>query len=230
LPLNRSLLTRMEGEASMLLLLEPDHNAAVVAEVALVVVAVGKTVAEAGQHKIKLSRPDGNVFGQGDIEPTTNDEIPGIVTGVVGKVASARVHTKVVEQAIVGIGVRAAKERFDEGFPMLGAIFENWAHVVGEHVPARLDGATCRAGASRTRRKNEGSGEALIATKFTSDPQPVVDVNVDPTSPTVQGKTANDAAVLRIEPHVGVVHGDFNLSVILCKRSTSQQQNNSENN
>ena len=186
----------------MLLLLEPDHNAAVVAEVALVGVAVGKTVAEPGQHKIKLCRPDGNVFGQGDIDSTTNDEIPGIVAWIVRKVASARVHAKVVEQAIVGIAVCAAKERFHKGFEMLRAVLEHGADIVGKEVTARPDGATGRAGTSRVRRENEGSGETLIATKFTGDPQHVVEEKGGAASPTVQGKAANDAAVLGIEPHV----------------------------
>ena len=40
--------------------LEPENDASVVPEVALVVVASRKGIAEAGQHKIKLRWPDGD--------------------------------------------------------------------------------------------------------------------------------------------------------------------------
>ena len=76
-------------KTSILSLLEPDHHAAVIAEVALVVVARSEGVAEPGQHKIKLCRPDGKVFGQGDIEASPNHKIPGIVARVVRAAARA---------------------------------------------------------------------------------------------------------------------------------------------
>lgn len=59
--------------------LEPENDARVVAEVALVVVAASKTVAKASQKKINLRRPNGDRFAQRDVESSTNDEIKGIV-------------------------------------------------------------------------------------------------------------------------------------------------------
>src|SRR5690348_5579842 len=133
-------------KTSILSLLEPDHHAAVIAEVTLVVVAPSEGVAEPGQHKIKLCRPDGKVLGQGDIETSTNHKIPGIVARVVLAAArAARQGLASAEQAMVGIGVGAAEEGFDKGFPMLSAVFENRPYVVGEHIPARFKDATCRA-------------------------------------------------------------------------------------
>jgi len=62
--------------------LEPKYDAGVVAEVALVVVALGKAIAKPRQHKIKLCRPDGDGFCHGNVEPSTYDEIEGVVAGV----------------------------------------------------------------------------------------------------------------------------------------------------
>lgn len=47
----------LEKEA---LRLEPENDAPVIPEVALVVVAAGEAVAKTSQHKIKLRPPDGN--------------------------------------------------------------------------------------------------------------------------------------------------------------------------
>ena len=215
---------------SILSWLEPDHNTAVVAEVTLIVVALSKVVAEPSQYKIKLRRANSEVLSQGNIETSANHEIPGIVARVIRKGASTRIHANVMEQVVVGIGVGAAKECFHKGFPMLSAVFENRTHVVGEQIAARFSAATCRARTRGCRRENEGSGEALIAIKFTGEPQPVVDVKGYASAPTVQGEAANDVAVLRVEPHEGVLHGDFNPGVILSKGRCSEQQNNSQHN
>ena len=48
--------------------LEPENDAGVVAAVTFVCVAMGEVVAEPGQHKIKLRRPDCNGFAQRNIE------------------------------------------------------------------------------------------------------------------------------------------------------------------
>jgi hypothetical protein len=59
--------------------LEPKNDSSPIAEIALVLVALSKTVAEPRQHKIKLCRPDGERFGHGNIDSSTDDEIEGIV-------------------------------------------------------------------------------------------------------------------------------------------------------
>ena len=68
--------------------LEPEYDAGVVAEVALVVVALGKAIAKPRQHKIKLCRPDGDGFCHGNVDPSTYDEIERIVAGVCSRGAS----------------------------------------------------------------------------------------------------------------------------------------------
>jgi hypothetical protein len=52
-------------------------------------------------------------------------------------------------------------------------------------------------------------------------------VNRCPASPAVQGKTADDVAILWIESHVGVIQRDFYLGIILGKGHRSKQQNDS---
>src|SRR5690242_9685122 len=59
--------------------LEPEYDACVVAEVALVVIAARKGVAEPSQHEIKLCRPECDGFAQRDVDSSTNDEIKCIV-------------------------------------------------------------------------------------------------------------------------------------------------------
>jgi hypothetical protein len=207
----------------LFLLLPPDHNAAVVTKIALVVVALGKIIAESGQHKINLHRPDGEVVVQGDIQTPANYEIECIVARCVRGGASTRVHAEVMEDIVVGIRVGAAKERFHKRLPTLSAVFENRSHVVGEEITAPLNAATCWARTICRRREIKRLSRAGIAIKFTGDPQHVIEINRYATSPAVHGKTVDDVAVLGIEPHVGVIHGDFNLSVVLSKRSGSEQ-------
>ena len=59
--------------------LEAKNDASVVPEVALVVIASRKGVAEPSQHEIKLRRPDGDGFAQWDVDASANDEIKSIV-------------------------------------------------------------------------------------------------------------------------------------------------------
>jgi hypothetical protein len=59
--------------------LEPENDSSVVPEVALVVIATSKAIAEPSQHKIKLCRPNGDGFAQRDVDSSANNEIPSIV-------------------------------------------------------------------------------------------------------------------------------------------------------
>jgi hypothetical protein len=63
-------------------LLEPKNDSSPIAEIALVLVALSETVAEPRQHKIKLCGPDSDGFGHWNVDPTTYDEIEGIVARV----------------------------------------------------------------------------------------------------------------------------------------------------
>src|SRR5438874_1553834 len=132
-----------------------------------------------------------------------------------------------LEEIVVSIRMDAAKEHFNKGFPTLTAVFENRPHVVGEHIAAPRNGATCWARTICGCRKSEGFGGAGIAIKFTGEPQHVIDINRDAAAPAVQRKAANDVAVLGIEPHEGVIHGNFHFGIILSKGYGSKQQNNS---
>ncbi len=58
---------------------EPEKQTGLVAEVALVVVALGERVAKAGQQVVKLGWPKGDVFAQWNVDATADDEIKRIV-------------------------------------------------------------------------------------------------------------------------------------------------------
>ena len=112
----------LREKTSILSLLEADHDATVIAEVTLIVVAPSESVAEPGQHKIKLCWPDGNVFGQGDIETSTNHKIPRIVARVVlaaARTASARSAAARSSLEVMALATSASKQgtapRPDEG-------------------------------------------------------------------------------------------------------------------
>jgi hypothetical protein len=70
--------------------LEAENDACVVPEVALVIIATRKGVAEPSQHEINLCRSDGNGFAQGDVDSPTNDEIKSVVARVTRSRAGAR--------------------------------------------------------------------------------------------------------------------------------------------
>ena len=89
--------------------LPPDHNTPVVAEVALVLIALGEVIAEASQYKIKLRRPDREVMAHGNIETPANHKIEGIIARGMRGGASTRVHANVMEQVVVRVRVGAAK-------------------------------------------------------------------------------------------------------------------------
>ena len=78
--------------------LEPKNDSSDVPEIALVIVAAAKTVSEPGENEIKVRRPDGNGFAQWDVDSSTNDEIPCIVTRSRGACAGARIHADIVLQ------------------------------------------------------------------------------------------------------------------------------------
>ena len=162
--------------------LEPENDASVVPEVALVGIAGGKVIAEAGEHEIKLRRSDGDGFAQWDVYSSANDEIPGVVAGVSSR--GANILTS-LEETLIGIRMRSAKEGFYEGFEMLGAIFQNGAYVIGKHVSACLQSAPVGAGAVSGGRKSKGPGEALITLEIPFDSKPMINVNRDPASAAV---------------------------------------------
>ena len=100
--------------------LEPENDARVVAEVALVVVAFGKIVAEASQKKVNLRRPNSDGFAQGDVEPSANEEIKGIVAR---GVRTSAISLAGLEEIAVTVRMSTAKQRFHERFKVLRAIF-----------------------------------------------------------------------------------------------------------
>jgi len=138
----------------------------------LVVVASREGAAEAGQKKIKLSRPDRDGFTQGDVESAADDETPCVVAWSCVGYASARIHTNIMLQIFVGIGVGSAKHCFYKGLKMLGAIFQNRAYVVSKQIAAGIDCAPGRARAARRRRKSKGPGaDGSIALELPLDPK-----------------------------------------------------------
>jgi hypothetical protein len=72
--------------------LEPENDTSVVPEVALVVIATTKAIAESSQHKIKLCRPNGDGFAQRDVDSSANNEIPSIIARSQGACAGTWIH------------------------------------------------------------------------------------------------------------------------------------------
>lgn len=68
--------------------LEPDNDSSPIAEIALVLVAIGKAIAEPRKHKIKLRGPDGDGFGHWNVDASTKGEIERVVAGVRGGYAT----------------------------------------------------------------------------------------------------------------------------------------------
>lgn len=139
--------------------LEPEYDAAVVPEVALVVISTSKRIAEARQHKIKFRRPDRDGFAQRDVDSPANDEIPSIVAWIPTPYADAWVHADIVLQILVKIGVGSSEHRRYERLEMLSAVFQNRAYVIGKEIAAGLDSATSRAWTIGDCGESKGPGE-----------------------------------------------------------------------
>src|SRR5262249_16290533 len=121
---------------------EPENNTRVVAEIALVLLSLGKGVTEPGEHKIKLRGPDGEVSVHRNVEASPNDKIPGIVARVVRGGAGGLASLK---QVLIRIGMGAAKQRLKERLEVRRTELENGSHVIGKKVALGFHSAACRA-------------------------------------------------------------------------------------
>jgi hypothetical protein len=120
-------------------------NARLVAEVALVVVAMGKVIAKAGQEVVELRWSDGDVFAYRNVDASANEEIKGIVARRFASDKAAKYGAVLVKIA-VKIAVRSAEQGLNERFEVRGTEFHDRAYVVTEQV------ATNRYGARRLNR------------------------------------------------------------------------------
>jgi hypothetical protein len=111
--------------------LEPERDTGLIPEVALIVVATCKAGAESGQHIIKLCGPNGNRFGEGNIDASADYEIKGVVAWRTREDAESSTS---LNQIPVNVRVGSAKQRLYEWLKMVSAQFEGRAHVVGEQV------------------------------------------------------------------------------------------------
>ena len=152
-------LPRAENKIHFYSHLEPENDAAIVPEVALVVISTSKRIAEACQHKIKFRRPDRDGFAQRDIDSPADDEIPSIVAWSPAPYADAWVHADIVLQILVKIGVGSSEHRRYERLEMLRAVFQNRAYVIGKEIAAGLDSATSRARTIGDCGESKGPGE-----------------------------------------------------------------------
>jgi hypothetical protein len=116
-------------ESSKCLLLEPENDATLVAEITLVLVAVCESIVKASEHEIELCRPDSNRFGHWNIDASTQDEGEGIIAWI--RRTSARALASLC-QICESIGMGTAEHRFYKGLEMLGAVFQNGAYILGE--------------------------------------------------------------------------------------------------
>src|SRR5258707_13942419 len=103
----------------------------------------------------------------------------------------------------------SAEQGFYEGLKVLRPIFQDRTHVVGKQISAGLHVTTCGARAISGCREKEGPVEAGIALIVHLDSSPILNVVCHPSSPAVQGETANDVASLRVESHVLGILLDF---------------------
>jgi len=85
---------------------EPKNKAAIVPEVALVLIAFREPVAETRQHIVKLNGPDGKPMFHWNIEASTNDKVEGIVARIGDCGATQSTSFK---QVLVGAGVRSTE-------------------------------------------------------------------------------------------------------------------------
>ena len=75
-----------------------------------------------------------------------------------------------------------------------------------------MEQAARGAWAIRGRSEREGLYEATVAVKFRRDAKRMAKEHSDTASP-VEGKAADDVAILRVESHIGVTHRNFHLGI-----------------
>ena len=88
--------------------LEAELNTSLVSEIALVVVAVCKGIAKAGQHIVNLCRPDSDVFAKRNVDTSADNEVKRIVAGRLTQGSTANGNTILV-QISVKIAVRSTE-------------------------------------------------------------------------------------------------------------------------
>ncbi len=153
---------------------ESEDNTAVVAKIALILIALSETIAEAGQHKIKLRRPDRNVSADWDINSATNDEIKSVVAWI-GRCAAGSLAG--FEEVLIRIGMRSTKHGFYERLEVSGTVLKNGSYVVREQIGVCRNPAAYWARAVGGRREVERFAQTLVARKLGLDPQKVIDVH-----------------------------------------------------
>jgi hypothetical protein len=162
---------------------ESEDNSAVVAKIALILIALSKIIAEAGQHKIKLRRPDRNVSANWDIKSATNDEIKSVVAWIARCTAGSLAG---FEEVLISIGMRSTKHDFYERLEVWRTMLEDGSYVVGEQIGVCLNRAAYWTGAVGGCREVERSGKTLVARELGLDPKKVVDVHGHAAAATVQ--------------------------------------------
>ena len=110
---------------------ESKDNTAVVAKIALILIALSETIAEAGQHIINLHRPDRNVSADRNINSPTNDEIKSVVAWI-GRCAAGSLAG--FEEVLIRIGMRSTKHGFYERLEMSGTVLKNGSYVIREQI------------------------------------------------------------------------------------------------
>ena len=108
--------------------LETKLNTRLIAEVALVVVASGESIAEARQEVVNFCWPDGEMLAYRNVDAATDDEIERIVAGRLAGAAS----TAVVVQVSVEIAMCAAEHGLSKWLEMRSTEFHDGANIVGE--------------------------------------------------------------------------------------------------
>ena len=147
---------------------ESKDNAAVVAKIALILIALSETIAEAGQNKINLGRPDRNVSADWDINSATNDEIKSVVAWI-GRCTAGSLAS--FEEVLIRIGMRSTKHGFYERLEVSGTVLENGSYVVREQIGVCRNRAACWTRAVGGCRKGEGFGQTLVASELGLDPK-----------------------------------------------------------
>jgi hypothetical protein len=148
----------------------------------LIVVATGERIAKASEQVIKLSRSDRDLWGNRNVDTTTNHEVPSIIGwGFVGHETPGTQATLV--DVSVEIGVRSAEQHFTKRLEVLRAVFENRSNVVGKQIALCSKLAALRA-ILRIRRDNV-LGVAAISLKISLDSDVFAEIVSDRAASTV---------------------------------------------
>ena len=116
--------------------LEPDDDSGLSAEIVLGAFADDDAITEAGANIINLGHAEGNMFAEGQVEATADDEIKRSVIGQLTEVDAFSLGGAGVIDVAENIVVGSSDHNFREGLEALHAKTDDWADGIGEYGAA----------------------------------------------------------------------------------------------